>query len=245
MKSVRAIIFDIYKTVLDVREAPVDAEERWRTLVVRNFGETGEVSLAELADRCQAIVREDHREARGRGIDFPEVNWPTVMKRAFPMLNSLSAAKLANFIFHHAQLSRTLKLMPSCGSILRKCAQNGILLGIASNAQAYTLRELQRALKREFLDLAIFETDLTFWSFQHGFSKPDPYVFQVLRARLLNRRIASSETLMIGDREDNDIWPAKTVGWQTWQFSDSSDNASHGNWQCLAGALFGAEALVD
>jgi hypothetical protein len=91
----------------------------------------------------------------------------TVMRRALPILNSLSEAKLANFIFHHAQLSRTLKLTPSCGSLLRRCVQSGILLGIASNAQAYTLRELQVALKKARLDLAIFQADLTFWSFQH------------------------------------------------------------------------------
>ena len=164
------------------------------------------------------------------------------MKRALPRLASLSEAKLADFIFHHAQLSRTLKLTPSCGPILRQCAQHGILLGVASNSQAYTLRELQLALKKERLDLSIFQTDLTFWSFQHGFSKPDPYVFQLLRARLLNRRIDSSQTLMIGDREDNDLRPAETVGWRTWQFSQCSENANRGDWKSLARFLFGLNA---
>ena len=238
MNPVRAIIFDVYKTILDVGEAPLDAEKRWRNLLVQTLGSTLDVGLDELANRCAGIVREDHSEARGRGIDHPEVNWPTVMKRALPILNSLSEAKLANFIFHHAQLSRTLKLTPSCGSLLRRCVQGGILLGIASNAQAYTLRELQVALKKARLDLAIFQADLTFWSFQHGFSKPDPYVFQTLRARLLNRRIASAETLMVGDREDNDLLPAETVGWRIWQFSHCSENANLGNWESLARFLF-------
>ena len=161
------------------------------------------------------------------------------MKRALPNLDSLSEAKLANFIFRHAQLSRSLNLMPSCGSLLRQCAQSGILLGIASNAQAYTLRELQVALKRARLNLAIFQADLTFWSFQNGFSKPDPYVFQTLRARLQNRRIASAETLMVGDREDNDLGPAETVGWRIWKYSPCLENAKGGNWESLARFLFG------
>ena len=242
MNPVRAIIFDVYKTILDVREAPLDAEKRWHNLLVQTLGSSLDVSLEEVANRCTGIVREDHSEARGRGIDYPEVNWPTVMKRALPSLDSLSEAKLANFIFHHAQLSRTLKLMPSCGSLLRRCVQSGILLGIASNAQAYTLRELQVALKRARLNLGIFQADLTFWSFQNGFSKPDPYVFQTLRARLQNRRIASSETLMVGDREDNDLGPAETVGWRIWQFSQCSENANRGNWESLARFLFGPNA---
>ena len=245
MNPVRAIIFDVYKTILEVREAPVDAEKRWRNLLVQTFGSTRDVSLEELAHRCAAIVRDDHSEARGRGIDHPEVNWPTVMKRALPILDSLSEAKLANFIFHHAQLSRTLKLTPACGSFLRRCVHSGILLGIASNAQAYTLRELQAGLKKAHLDLGIFQADLTFWSFQHGFSKPDPYVFQILRARLLNRRIGSSETLMVGDRDDNDLWPAETVGWQIWQFSPCSENANRGNWESLAHCLFGPNASLS
>lgn len=244
MNPVRAIVFDVYKTILDVGEAPLDAEKRWRNLLAQTLGNTVDVSLEELANRCVSIVREDHTEARGRGIDHPEVDWPTVMKRALPILNSLTDTKLANFIFHHAQLSRTLKLMPSCGSLLHRCVQSGILLGIASNAQAYTLRELQVALKKARLDLGIFQADLTFWSFQHGFSKPDPYVFQTLRARLLNREIASSETLMVGDREDNDLSPAETVGWRVWRFSQSSQNANRGNWKSLARYLFGPEGAV-
>ena len=242
MNLVRAIIFDVYKTILDVREPPVDAEKRWRNLLVQTFGSTLDVSLEGLANRCASIVREDHGEARGRGVDYPEVNWPTVMKRAMPILDSLPEAKLANFIFQHAQLSRTLKLMPSCGSILRQCVQRGVLLGIASNAQAYTLRELQLALKEARLDLEIFQADLTFWSFQHGFGKPDPYVFQILRARLLNRGIEASETLMVGDREDNDVSPAQAVGWRAWQFAQSAENANRRDWKSLACFLFGPNA---
>jgi putative hydrolase of the HAD superfamily len=244
MNAVRAIIFDVYKTILDVGEAPLDAEKRWHNLLAQTFGSTPDVGLEELADRCAGIIREDHSEARTRGIDHPEVNWPTVMKRALPRLNSLPDAKLANFIFQHAQLSRTLKLAPSCGSLLRQCVQSGILMGIASNAQAYTLRELQAALKKARLDFSIFQADLTFWSFQHGFSKPNPYVFQIIRARLLNRQIVSAETLMVGDREDNDLLPAETVGWRTWQFSKCSEDANRGNWKSLARFLFGRNAAT-
>jgi FMN phosphatase YigB (HAD superfamily) len=242
MNPIRAIIFDVYKTILDVRESPADAEKRWRSLLVQTFGDTLDVSLEELTKRCASIVREDHSEARGRGVDYPEVNWPSVMKRALPLLDSLAKAKLANFVFDHAQLSRTVELMPSCGSILRQCMQRGIPLGIASNAQVYTLRELQVALKTAHLDLGIFQADLTFWSFEHGFSKPDPYVFQILRARLLNRGINPSETLMVGDREDNDLLPAQAVGWRAWQFSQASENANRGDWESLACFLFGPNA---
>ncbi|HEY5742061.1 MAG TPA: HAD hydrolase-like protein, partial [Terrimicrobiaceae bacterium] len=75
----------------------------------------------------------------------------------------------------------------------------------------------------------------TFWSFVHGFSKPDPYVFQILRARLQNRHIEPSETLLIGDREDNDILPARAAGWNTWQFSNITNDRG---WSSVARELF-------
>ena len=41
----------------------------------------------------------------------------------------------------------------------------------------------------------------------------------------------AAETLMVGDREDNDFLPAGTVGWRVWQFSQRSENANRGNWE--------------
>ena len=238
MKGVRAVICDVYRTILDVREAPIDAEERWRALFGGAFGRPPTLSLEELVARCRGIVLENHSEARGRGIPYPEVNWPSVMKRALPALDALPQVELDAFIFRHAQLSRTLKIMPGCAAMLRECARRQILLGIASNAQAYTLSELQLALNQVGLDSAIFQSDLTFWSFEHGFSKPDPHVFQILRARLQNRHIEDLETLMIGDRDDNDIAPAQTTGWRTWHLSDIANGSDGGDWTSLARSLF-------
>jgi FMN phosphatase YigB (HAD superfamily) len=133
--------------------------------------------------------------------------------------------------------------MPDCAPVLRECVRRGILLGIVSNAQAYTLRELRLALNHASLDPAIFQADLTFWSFQHGFSKPDPHVFQILGARLQNRGIEISAALMLGDRADNDILPARAAGWRTWQFAATPDGSSRGDWKVLAGALFEGDNL--
>jgi putative hydrolase of the HAD superfamily len=107
------------------------------------------------------------------------------------------------------------------------------LLGIASNAQAYTLRELSEALATHALGMDLFESHLCFWSFQHGFSKPDPHVFQILTARLAARGIGSAEILMVGDRFDNDIEPARNHGWPTWHLGRLAD----GDWAGLRGRL--------
>ncbi len=243
MKLVKAIICDVYRTLLEIREEPADIEQRWGVLFQSVFGKVPTLSLEQLRVRCREIVSKDHQEARGRGILFPEVNWPTVMNRALPELDALPRANVDSFLFNHAQLFRSLRVMPGCATVLRECIERGILLGIASNAQAYTPKELELALNEVGLDLSIFQPDLMFWSFEHGFSKPNPHVFEILRARLQNRCLRESETLIIGDREDNDILPARATGWRTWQFSDERNGLDQGNWKSLAHALFESDAM--
>jgi FMN phosphatase YigB (HAD superfamily) len=49
-------------------------------------------------------------------------------------------------------------------------------------------------------------------SFELGLEKPDPAIFQMALDRA---RCAASDAVMIGDRLDNDIRPARLLGWQT------------------------------
>jgi FMN phosphatase YigB (HAD superfamily) len=238
MKNVRAIICDVYRTLLEVGEAPQDAEERWHLLCKEALRRPPEISLEQLSVRSRTIISEDHRQAHERGIIYPEVDWRSVMNRALPELNALAGWARDAFLFEHAQLSRSLRVMPDCATVLRECIARGILLGIASNAQAYTLKELDVALRQAGLDSSIFQPDLTFWSFEHGFSKPNPHVFEILRARLRNRCLSVSEALMIGDRDDKDIVPARATGWRTWRVSDDGNGSDQGSWRSLAGILF-------
>ena len=118
--------------------------------------------------------------------------------------------------------------MPGVADTMRLLVKMGTLMGIASNAQAYTLRELSRELAVAGLDMGIFDPHLCFWSFEHGFSKPDPHVFRNLSARLQTRGINPENILMVGDRLDNDIEPALAQGWSGWHLnSDSAKTWRH------------------
>ena len=108
-------------------------------------------------------------------------------------------------------------------------------MGIASNSQHYTWRELDTALAVHGLNRALFDNELCFWSFERGFSKPDPEVFRWLAARLQPRGVPPANALMVGDRQDNDIEPARQVGWQTWKLTSAgeTDNPQAGDWESL------------
>ncbi len=229
----RAVIFDVYGTLLEVGPPPANADARWESLWQDQFRSSTRLSLAEFAARCDQIIAREHVAARALGIPYPEVFWPDVATEMIPELAALSAAARDDFLFEQAQLCHTVRLSAGVADALRAAHDRGLLLGIASNAQAYTLRELDEALAGTGLSRAIFRPTLCFWSFEHGFSKPDPHVFRLLTARLRALGIKPNETLLVGDRLDHDIEPARAHGWHTWHLQPNADSEEAGDWQSL------------
>ncbi|MBI4625411.1 MAG: HAD family hydrolase [Verrucomicrobia bacterium] len=234
--NLRAVICDIYGTVLDVGPPPDAAEARWFALWREMLGRAPRLTLAEFGAGCEAVVAREHAAARAAGIAFPEVYWPEVVRAVVFEVAALDAAGQAEFAFRQTALWHTVQLMPGAAAALRGLRERGILLGIASNAQPYTLRELEEALAGAGASSAWFEPALCFWSFAHGFGKPSPHVIRLLTARLRATDVAPHETLMVGDRVDNDLAPARAQGWRTWRLG-AGDGRDGGDWAQLAAAL--------
>ncbi|HEY6170213.1 MAG TPA: HAD family hydrolase, partial [Verrucomicrobiae bacterium] len=162
----------------------------------------------------------------------PEVFWPDVVGEVVPELSRLSAGARDDFLFQQARLWHTVRLMPGAADVLRELHHRGVLVGLASNCQPYTLRELDTELRESSLSRALFCPELCFFSFEHGFSKPDPHVFRWLAARLRGMGVTTAEALTLGDRIDNDIEPARAQGFQTWQLTSSAaDGMGAGTWE--------------
>jgi FMN phosphatase YigB (HAD superfamily) len=232
MTKVRAAIFDVYKTILEVGPPPPDREARWDTLWRESVASEPRLSLPALAAACDVIIAREHAAARAIGIAFPEILWPEVVREALPEIAAMPELLQNEFIFRHTALAHTVRLMPGAGDVLRRLRDRGVVLGLASNAQTYTWRELGEALAPAGLTLDDFAADLRFWSFTHGFSKPDPHAFRLLGARLRLRGIRLADALMVGDRLDNDIGPAAAQGWQTWHLHAAPAGLG-GDWAAL------------
>lgn len=228
--SIRAIIFDVYGTLLAVGPPPADAETGWERLWRGTLGGTPRLSLVEFSAACDQLIAREHEAARAAGVSHPEVFWPAIVAEALPELLALDSQAREEFLFQQARLWHTVQLMPGAAEVLRARRNDAVLLGLASNAQPYTLRELDLALAGVGLSRAIFHPSLCFWSFEHGFSKPAPHVFRWLTARLRAHGVTRSEILMVGDRLDHDLAPARAQGWQVWLLTDHAG----GNWPALA-----------
>jgi FMN phosphatase YigB (HAD superfamily) len=235
--KIRAVIFDIYATLLQVGAPPANADTLWQELFHATFQTEPPLGRLEFSVACNRAIMLRHNSARARGVAFPEVVWPSIVGEVLPAFNKLKPEQQTEFIFRQIQIGRTIGLMRGASETLRWLANKHCPLGLASNAQAYTLQELDNLLKTEGGDLKLFELDLRYMSYQFGFSKPDPHGFQMLRARLEMRGISPNETLMVGDRLDNDVTPARLQGFQTWHLKAESPEKNSGDWSKLRAFL--------
>lgn len=222
--NIHAVIFDVYGTLLEVGPPPPDAEVRWEDLFREVFETEPSMNRLGFSVAAARVVARHHAAAHARGIAWPEVYWPAVVAEVLPEVVRLPPATRDEFLLRHIRTGHTTRMTEEVVVTLRELRQRGCRLGIASNAQGYTLQELRDALGVHGMGLEIFEPDLCFWSFQHGFSKPDPHVFQILTTRLAAHGISPASTVMVGDRLDNDLGPARAHGWQTWQAAPSGDH---------------------
>ena len=228
----RAIICDVYRTILHVLPRATDtddAEDGWSRLCLEALGQPPAFGFVEFLGACREEIKRVHGRAHQRGITFPEVQWPRIVGQVLPSFAALAEEDQMQFQLAEQSLRRQLSLMPEAAEALKAWREQKILLGIASNAQAYTGPELGMALQPSGLALEIFAPDLTLWSWQLGLSKPDPYFFQVLLSRLAARGIDPGEAIMVGDRADNDMIPAKALGMMTWHLQEDGD----GGWEAL------------
>lgn len=227
--KIRAVIFDIYGTVLQVGPPPAQADDLWSKLFADIFQKPPWLTRLDFSVACNRAITLRHNAAHARGIPKPEILWPSILTEVVSGFAKLKVAAQKEFVYRQMQIGRSLTLVPGIAPALRWLVDKRCPLGIASNAQAYTLTELETLLKPEGLGLNNFAPDLRVWSFENGFSKPDPHVFQMLRVRLEARHIAPNEAIVVGDRLDNDVTPARQQGFQTWHLYPSSPEGQSGN----------------
>jgi putative hydrolase of the HAD superfamily len=230
--KLRAAIFDLYGTLLEVGP-PAAAAESWAAAWSAALGTAPRLTLPGFEAACREVVAADHAAAHTRGVGFPEVFWPDVVDRVLPEFAGLPAATRAAAPVYGADFFHTVRLMPGAADALRAARTAGLRLGLASNCQPYSLRELDLALATAGLTRDLFEPRLTFLSFEHGFSKPDPHVFHLLTTWLRTLGLAPAEALMVGDRPDNDLEPARAHGWQVFHLTTADATC----WPRLCGLL--------
>lgn len=228
--KLRAILFDLYGTLLEISPPPADASDQWQRLWTATLGPLPRLTLPEFTAECDQAIARAHTAGHIVGVRHPEVFWPDIAGKVLPELGALPPDARNEFLFQHSRLRHSLRLMPGASDVLHHLDRSGLLLGLASNCQPCSLRSFDESLASVGLTRDLFAADLCFCSFQHGFSKPDPHVFRHLVARLATRGIVPGEAMVVGDRLDSDITPAWAQGFQTWHLARQTTQPPGGLW---------------
>lgn len=114
-------------------------------------------------------------------------------------------AELARRVREQGFAGRIFELRPGIDRVINGLSSSGLKLGLAANQPARIIDELDRAgIGRYFSHRQV--------SGHHGFRKPDVRLFL---AACDDLGVAPAETIMVGDRIDNDVAPANVLGMTT------------------------------
>ncbi|MBQ2954081.1 MAG: HAD-IIIA family hydrolase [Clostridia bacterium] len=157
-----------------------------------------------LVDESAAYDRRIREMIAGTGVSYEQFQRK---REAFARQNRRGDLEAAAFFglpktpWHHEDEHP----YPEAAEVLRALRGRGYRIGVIANQAAGTADRLRAWGLLEYIDLVIASAEA-------GVAKPDPAIF---RLALKRAGCAAAEAVMIGDRLDNDIAPAKTVGMRT------------------------------
>jgi FMN phosphatase YigB (HAD superfamily) len=216
-KACRAIIFDIYGTLLIAPPGGAQPDPFADPVlrdILRRWDHTPPTSPS---SALHAAVLRHHAAA---GVEFPEIDLRVLWREILQLPSGTDTTALVEALeaaWHPA------RPMPGAEQVICTLARSGFSLGLLSNAQSNTLATLGGISD-------LFAPELTILSYQHGIAKPSPALYQILTDRLAGRGISPAETLFVGNDPSHDILPAAAAGFQTALFTGHPD--SHRPGEC-------------
>ncbi|HEX2960084.1 MAG TPA: HAD family hydrolase [Chitinispirillaceae bacterium] len=188
-----------------------------------------------LSDLYNGLISLSHQNATKNGVKYPEVKIEKVWELILMMLKRHGYQPVATvqaeekdiprcFAYTYNFLSLGRQLYPGVVDALQKLRARNIVVGILSNAQFYTPIDLTLMIRDQSNEkiedyLELFDIDLTFYSYEYGFSKPNQLLFRRLFDALYEYNILPEQTVMLGNDLLIDIAPAKAAGMKTALFT--------------------------
>ena len=217
--DIRCVLFDIYGTLFisgsgDISLAKQDSPQMAEIKLLLTKYKINKSPRALLTE-FRGAIKARHIELRNKGIDFPEVKIDRIWQQVL-QANDQNTAR--QFAVEFELISNPVYPMPNLAHLLSACRQQGLLMGIISNAQFYTPYLFKWFLDSDPEGLG-FNPDLIFYSYNFEMAKPSIALFETAAAKLKVKEIPSSSVLYLGNDMLNDIYPAKIAGFQTALFA--------------------------
>ena len=218
-EEVRCILFDIYGTLFISGSGDISLARQNSPHVdsIRTLLDRHDIQFTPrvLLKKFQDTIKTRHAALRQRGIEFPEVQIDHIWQQ---VLGTDPKINIEAFAVEFEYITNPVYPMPGLANLLTACRKMGLLMGIISNAQFYTPYLFKWFLGHTPEDLG-FSPELVFYSFKFEMAKPSQALFKMAADKLIEKEIAPSSVLYIGNDMLNDIYPSKNSGFQTALFA--------------------------
>jgi putative hydrolase of the HAD superfamily len=228
LQDIKAVLFDVYGTLLISASGDIGlvAETEGPIALRQLFEKTGlaplSSSIADLDARSliSDAIKAEHRQARQRGIDVPEVDILAIWTQQLRDLGlELPSARIRRLAIEYEAITNHVWPMPGLAETLTALRDAGLVLGIVSTAQFYTPHILEAFLGQSPSALG-FDPACSAWSYQQGVAKPSTTIFAPALEGLARKHgLTATQVLYVGNDMRNDIWPAGRLGMRTALFA--------------------------
>ena len=207
--SVKALIFDLYGTLIRIHTDEESIEHLWKPLSYF-YGYHGAYYTPEaLLDSYRHLIAKEERKAQKKyKTEAAEIKLERVFKELFTLKGAKVSSQTVMYTaqFFRACSTKVSELYPGVQDMFYRLKQQGIQIYLLSNAQRiFTEPEMKR--------LGIYESfDEVFISSDWNFKKPSPTYFRYLLDKI---SFSPKEIMMVGNSPRDDIVPAYALGLQT------------------------------
>ena len=230
LPGIRAVVFDIYGTLLVSASGDIGATNRQsrESALQKAFDSLGlrlGCPAEEASSLLTEMIHEAHDESRAGGIDYPEVDIVEIWRNTIAQLVAAGAVDGPTNEIDFRRLAVEFEVranpvwpMPGLAECLDGLHGRGMIMGIISNAQFFTPLVFP-AIAGKTVDQFGFAPELRYYSYEHGHAKPGRELYDLAAAGLTEMNLSPSDVLYVGNDMRNDIWPAAEAGFRTVLFA--------------------------
>jgi putative hydrolase of the HAD superfamily len=218
-QPIAGVLFDVYGTLFISASGDIGvAKKREQKLPkIKQLLEKYNINISpeNLLQALYGRIEKKHDELRKKGIDFPEIEIENIW---MDILETNDRQSIQQFAIEFELIVNPVYPMPHLRELLQALKQQGMLIGIISNAQFFTPYLFDWFLGSDLKHLG-FHPNLIFWSFQLKHAKPSSVPFDLAVEQLKRLGIQASSVLYLGNDMLNDIYPATQAGFKTALFA--------------------------
>jgi len=204
MSGIRAVVFDVYKTLIDIQtdEESLDSYlflSRWLSYGVTTDPQSLRLRYLELCSE----------ELSGRSDPYPDFDigkvFAKILGNGAPASRDVELKSRELALLFRMVSTKSISIFPGVAELLRSLKKR-VRLGIVSNAQhLFTIPELTKFNLIDLFDAIALSSDV-------GVRKPDSKIFH----RLLQAMAVPPEAaVFVGDNLFDDVYGASNVGMKT------------------------------